>query len=89
MLELDYQKWVLSGALFRAIEALPALADEGIAVTMVSHETGADREQWRFELGDESYLILVEHLSESLWIESLPELPLPRLQFFYNLLTCQ
>ncbi|MCC2607031.1 DUF3630 family protein [Planctobacterium marinum] len=34
------------------------------------HEQGADREQWFIDMNGAQFLIFVEHLSESAWVES-------------------
>lgn len=53
-----------------------------------SKERGADREQWFLTASDCDYLVFIEHISESAWIESLAAKDMEKLQFFYNLLFC-
>lgn len=52
-----------------ALEALLTNLQAQQLLTIVNHETGADREQWMIRYHHELFVIFVECLSESAWLE--------------------
>lgn len=59
-----------------------------LPLILKSFDIGADREQWFIEWQGTLFVICVEHLSESAWIEPLGAETESLLQNFYNLLFC-
>lgn len=55
-------------------------------IKLKRHEQGADREQWCVESNNTEYLIFVEHLSESAWVELVTGQDDQKLQDFYAIL---
>lgn len=57
-------------------------------VNCAKRERGADREQWFITVADRDYVVFVEHLAESAWLEMTGRYDAEKLDFFYKMLGC-
>ncbi|BDX08528.1 DUF3630 family protein [Planctobacterium marinum] len=82
--ELDY-RWATAET-----GLLPRLNDlqRNGELQFKNRDIGADREQFFLSCSGIDYLLFIEHISESAWIEPIAPKDMEKLQFFYSLLCC-
>lgn len=83
--ELDYHWASAENGLHQRLNELQLNSELQIR----SREIGADREQFFLACNGLDYLLFIEHISESAWIEPIAAKDLEKLQFFYTLLCCE
>lgn len=79
---LDYTWACTEGGLHQRLEIL----HQNGCLCIKAKEIGADREQWFVKYDELDWVVFVEHISESVWLEPIGVTEIEKLSFFYTLL---